>query len=288
MKFEALLAAAWLAATTTAIGPATPDQPPRLRGKPERMANWPWPNPFKSAELAKFTPACDVLRTFRAQEFMLDDLAAKAPKGLLEYRDALKDVFAAREYPGSWDGIDPHGYDRDLLTMDYNDVPLRVREWIEDQERTDGPGKGLFAVYQRPLPGTRVLHTIKVPKETPVTEEWRARDEIRVALFAPGALYEVLPLWVVEGSKCEGPLLDLSKYSSKLVDGGVIAYPIHHSFPKRAQGKREIEFQIQAQVLQLNEGETLETEQAENVEEAEKVEKAEKVEETESTEKEEL
>jgi hypothetical protein len=52
--------------------------------------------------------------------------------------------------------------------------------------------------------------------------------------------------------------------------------------PKRAQGKRDIEFQIQAQVLQLNEGEEVATEKAE------KVEKVEKVEETESTEKEEL
>ncbi|KAH6842345.1 hypothetical protein B0I37DRAFT_195996 [Chaetomium sp. MPI-CAGE-AT-0009] len=294
MKLEVLLTAAWLASTASAVGPASPDQPPRLKGKPEKMASWPWRNPFTTPEHKKFTPSCDVTRTFQAREFMLDDLAIKEPAGLLEYRDALKDVFSSREYPGSWDGIDPHGYDRDLLTMDYDAIPLRVREWIEEQERTDGPGKGLFAVYQRPMPGTRVLHTIKVPKETPVSEEWRARDEVRVALFAPGALYEVLPLWVAEGSKCEGPLLDLSKYSSKLVDGGVIAYPIQHSLPKRAQGKRDIEFQVQAQVLQLNEGEEVATEDAEKTEKVEKVEKAakaekaEKVEETESTEKEEL
>jgi hypothetical protein len=203
MKLELLLTAAWLAATTSAIGPATPEQPPRLKGKAERMTNWAWPNPFASPEHKKFTAACDTLRSFQAREFMLDDLAVKAPTGLLEYRDALKEVFATREYPGSWEGIDPHGYDRDLLSMDYDDMPLKVREWIEEQERTDGPGKGLFAVYMRPMPGTRVLHTVKVP-EAPVTPEWRARDEVRVAIFAPGALYEVAPLWVAEGSKCEG------------------------------------------------------------------------------------
>ena len=206
MKLELLLTAAWLAATTTAIGPSTPEQPPRLKGKAEKMANWPWPNPFAAAEHKKFTPACNALRSFQAREFMLDDLAVKAPAGLLEYRDALKEVFATREYPGSWEGIDPHGYDRDLLSMDYDDMPLKVREWIEEQDRTDGPGKGLFAVYMRPMPGTRVLHTVKVP-EAPVTEEWRARDEVRVAIFAPGALYEVAPLWVAEGSKCEGEYL---------------------------------------------------------------------------------
>lgn len=65
----------------------------------------------------------------------------------------------------------------------------------------------------------------------------------------------------------------------------MVAYPIHHSMPKRAQGKRDIEFQIQAQVLQLNEDDQVATEKTEKAEEAEKVEK---VQETESTEKEEL
>jgi hypothetical protein len=49
-----------------------------------------------------------------------------------------------------------------------------------------------------------VLNTINVPQETPVDEEWRARDPNRVVIFAPGAVYEVLPLFVAEGSGCEG------------------------------------------------------------------------------------
>jgi hypothetical protein len=206
MKLEALLTAAWLASTATAIGPASPNQTQRLNGKPEKMANWRWPNPFTSPRHKKFSAACEAERTFPAQEFLLDDLGESGATGLIAYRDALKSVFAAREYPGSWDGIDPHGYDRTLLTMDYEVMPLKVREWIEEQERTDGPGRGLFAVYGRPMPGTRVLNTIRVPEEVPVSKEWRDRDDTRVALFAPGAIYEVLPLWVAEGSKCEGGL----------------------------------------------------------------------------------
>ena len=204
MKLETLLTAAWLASTATAIGPATPEQPPRLHGRAEKLSAWRWPNPFASPKHKKFTPSCSVDRTFQAREYLLDDLADKGPGGLLAYRDALKSVFSAREYPGSWDGVDPHGYDRNLLTMPYDEMPLKVREWIEEQERSEGAGKGLFAVYAVPLSGTRVMNTITVPKEAPVSEEWRARDERRIAIFAPGAVYEVLPLWVAEGSGCEG------------------------------------------------------------------------------------
>jgi hypothetical protein len=85
--------------------------------------------------------------------------------------------------------------------------------------------------------------------------------------------------------------MDLSKYSSKLVDGGVVAYPVHYTWPKRGQGLRDIEFQVKAQVLQLNEGENApETAEIGETEEAEKVEetKSEKVEEAKSAEKEEL
>jgi hypothetical protein len=203
MKLETLLTAAFLASTATAVGPAGPNVPPRLKGQREKMASWRFPNPFASPHHSKFTPRCDVQRTFEVDEYLLDDLAEKEPLGLLSYRDALKQVFATREYPGSWDGIDPHGYDRNLLAMRYDLVPRAVREWIEDQERTDGKGKGLYAVYPAPLPGARVMTTIKVP-ELPVPAEWRSRDENRVAIFAPGAVYEILPLWVAEGSGCEG------------------------------------------------------------------------------------
>jgi len=217
MKFTPLLAAALLTGSTTAIGPAAPDQPPRLKGKPEKMSSWKWPNPFTSSTVTKkYDPVCTVERTIAAQEYLLDDLSQNPPKGLLPYRDALKSVFGTRDYPGSWDGIDPHGYDRHILFMDYHLMPLKVREWIEDQERSDGPGKGLFAVYPRPLPGTRVLHTVKVPQESPVPKEWRENDDRRIAIFAPGAIYETLPLWVADDSDCAGEFLFSFPRSSEL------------------------------------------------------------------------
>ncbi|GAB1316468.1 hypothetical protein MFIFM68171_06678 [Madurella fahalii] len=287
MKFEALLTFALLTGAATAIGPSSPKSPPRLRGKREKMENWKWSNPFESPLHKKFDAACEVERLFKAEEYLLDDLSESGPGGLLAYRDALKQVFAMREYPGSWDGIDPHGYDRNLLMMGYDEMPLKVREWIEEQERTDGPGKGLFAVYNRPMTGTRALHTIKIPAETPVSEEWRAKDDRRVALFAPGALYEVLPLWVAEGSGCEDSLLDTSKYSAKLADGGVVAYPINWTWAKRGQGKRDIEFRVKAQVLKLKPGENAVEDAEEVVEktEAEKVDKTETASDNDKTEK---
>ncbi|KAL2022248.1 hypothetical protein VTK56DRAFT_5858 [Thermocarpiscus australiensis] len=273
MRFEAWITAAWLASTASAIGPGGPVQ--RLAGKPEKMANWKWPNPFTSPHIKKFDAACSAERTFEAAEFVLDDLAEKPPAGLLPYRDALRGVFAAREYPGSWDGVDPHGYDRHLLMMDYDAMPLRVREWIEDQERSGGAGRGLFAVYARPAMGTHAMDTIKIP-EAPVSEEWRQRDDRRVALFAPGALYEVLPLFVAEGSACEETLLDTSKYSGELRDGGVVAYPINHTSPKRSKGRRDIEFTVKAQVLKLKPGEDAPEDVHQTVEKTEGSEDAEK------------
>ena len=205
MKLETLLTAAWLASSASAIGPSTPKET-RLEGKPAKTEGWRWINPFTSPNAKKFTPSCTATRTFEAKEFVLDDLGVEPPLGLLPYRDALKQVFSARQYPGSWDGVDPHGYDRHLVTMQYSDVPLNVREWIEEQERSDGEGKGLFAVYGKPRSGARVLNIINVPRETPVDEEWRARDENRIVVFAPGALYEIAPLFVAVGSECEGEL----------------------------------------------------------------------------------
>jgi hypothetical protein len=65
-----------------------------------------------------------------------------------------------------------------------------------------------------------------------------------------------------------------------MVDGGVVAYPVHHSLPKRSQNMREMEFTVKAQVLKLKEGENAEDVQpiSQTTEESQKVEQAEGVE----------
>lgn len=160
-------------------------------------------------------------------------------------------VFSGRPYPGGWDGMDAHGYERELVKMEYRDVPVQVREWIENQEEAEGPGKGLFGVFAKPGTG----------------ETASASVEDKIVIFAPGALYETLPLWLVQDSGCEGmscltwrfcalvliclagTLMDISKYSPKMVDGGIVGWPTEHTIPAREHGQRQISFTLKAQVL---------------------------------------
>jgi hypothetical protein len=168
------------------------------------MENWKWSDPFSSSRYRKFDAACEAEKTFKATEYLLDDLSEAPPLGLLPYNEALKKIFKGREYPGSWDGIDPHGYDRNMLMMEYADVPVKVREWIEEQERSDSEHKGLFAVYEKPVGEDDIVHnTVKVPA-TPILPALRPLDKKKVVILAPGAVYDILPLWVAEGSNCQG------------------------------------------------------------------------------------
>lgn len=70
-------------------------------------------------------------------------------------------------------------------------------------------------------------------------------------------------------------MLDLAKYSEKLVDGGVVGFPVTRTKPKRDHSQRDMEFEIKAQVLKLNEGEDAAEDAEEVVEKTEKAEKAE-------------
>lgn len=180
------------------IGPPAGENKPLIPPKvdPTKLENFTWSDPFSSPRLADFDVACTSQHTFTASEYQLHDLQLEEPKGLGPYGDALKALFGGRPYPGGWEGMDAHGYERNLLKMEYADVPVRVREWIEEQEETDGPGKGLFGVYDKPGQGERVTGAAKL------TNVDSARS--LVVIFAPGAMYETLPLWVAEGSDCEG------------------------------------------------------------------------------------
>lgn len=208
MKFTAAaLAASWLALASASVGPAVPGTHKRPAGKPAKMDDFRWSDPFSSSKMRRFSAACSAEQTFRAREYLLDDLQQDAPEGLAAWADGLRNIFAGRAYPGSWDGWDPHGYDRNLLLMEYAEVPVPVREWIEEQERADGEGRGLFAVYEKPRDEHhRIQSVAKVPTKG-MAPALRLLDKKKVVLFAPGALYGLLPLWVAEGSACEGMCL---------------------------------------------------------------------------------
>lgn len=238
-----------LPTTALAGGPPQP-VPPKV--DPTPLENFTWTDPFPRLSSSAsgsplLTAACESTRTFSAWEYQLHDLHEPEPRGLAPYGDALKTIFGGRAYPGGWDGLDAHGYERTLLKMAYADVPLPVRTWIAEQElQPKKGGKGLYAVYDKPKRAQRVTGTADLSEEQGDEAEWDAQ---RVVIFAPGALYENLPLWVAEGSACEATLRTLDRYSPKLVDGGVVGWPTDHTTPSRRQGQRQIEFTIKAQVL---------------------------------------
>jgi hypothetical protein len=267
MRAEHLLAAGLLVASATAFGSA-----PKPKPEVTKVEDFKWTDPFANRKYKRFAPACDAKQTFQAFEYELYDLSEEPPLGMGPFDDALKKVFNTREYPGSWGGWDKHQYDRNLLMMEYHDMPVKVREWIEDQERNDGEGKGLFAVFNKPAQGNKAHKTVSPPLAEKAAG-LRPLDKKKLVFFAPGALYNILPLWVASGSGCEGTLCslgsfygwhwltpglpaqlsDLDNYDSKLVDGGVVAWPVKYTNADRKNDKREVEFTIQAQVLKAAE-----------------------------------
>ncbi|KAK7916953.1 hypothetical protein PG985_010561 [Apiospora marii] len=263
------------------IGFGDPNQAaerPTSHGAATATKDFRWKNPFSGDTAAApdllLKPSCSATRSFKAHQYLLDDLKEAPPLGLGPYADRLKAFFQGREYPGSWDGLDPHGYDRNVVLMEWDDVPGAVRAWIDEQakqkkkesksdeekkaekKKEDLSGKGLFAVYRKA----------------------RAPKDHKVVIFAPGAIYETLPLWVAESSDCssmfsfqfpprtgtsnfawkcanlvEDTLLDLAKYTPEVGDGAVVGWVTEHTTPTRAKQEREMQFTIRVESLKLAE-----------------------------------
>ncbi|PKS07422.1 hypothetical protein jhhlp_006025 [Lomentospora prolificans] len=230
---------AFLATTVHAFG-AKPSP------KPTKVETFKWKYPFEPEAMASYNAACEASEKFGAHEYTLHELMDPPPKGLGPWAPGLKDFFTGREYPGGWGGWDRHLHDRSLLKMEYVDMPLKVREWIEEQERTEGPGKGLFGVFQKPKDEDDTIeHTVEIGETVD-----RSTDSEKVAIFAPGAIYEILPLWIAEGSNCEEQFSDLSKYQATHADGAVIAWPSKTN----PNAEKLISIKIDANVLARKEG----------------------------------
>jgi hypothetical protein len=126
-----------------------------------------WTSSWDSSSLSPYHQSCGASSTFRAQVFKL---AALYPD-LEDYATGLKRFYAGTHYPGSWDGVDAHGMERELLKMDVADLPARVRKWMEQQ----GAEQKWFSVQGKTV------------------------------FFAPGAVYPLVPLWVdAKGEGCKG------------------------------------------------------------------------------------
>ncbi|KAH6899638.1 hypothetical protein B0T10DRAFT_1099 [Thelonectria olida] len=207
---------------------------------PDFVENFDWKDPFQLKALASFDASCESSASFAALEYTLHNLMDPHPDGLKPWATGLKEVFSGKEYPGGWAGLDRHLHDRSLLLMDYDKIPVLVREWIEEQERTDGKGKALFAIFDKPKKeGHEIKSVVKFPSEDKID---RSQDAQKVAIFAPGALYPVLPLWAAEGSECKDALLDLARYKPTPADGGVVAW-VTHTKPEEKQMELSIKVQ---------------------------------------------
>jgi hypothetical protein len=229
----------------------------------ELVQGFDWSDPFTPSSMAAFQPRCDDKKQFEVFEYTLAELMEPPPKGLKPWAKGLKAVFANREYPGGWLGLDPHAGGRSVLLMNYDQIPLLVREWIEQQERTDGEGKALFAVLEKPKNDEdEIEEVVEFPEADKID---RVNDKEKVAVFAPGALYGILPLWTAEASECRGKmrypvwswvwcavtyiqiadqLVDLSKYSPKPADGGVVAWVLHSE--RQSDQKTKVDIRVQA------------------------------------------
>lgn len=214
MKLSVLPAMlALLASSADAVGKKK--TPPPKDIKPHLVEGFVWKDPFpKSKE--SFEPSCEAVKHFYAREYTLKDLREPAPEGLRPWAAGLKKLFSTKEYPGGWSGYDRHGLDRAILQMNYTDVPLELRQWVETQEREDGEFKDMFGVFMKPDGSDgRIEDVVQVEGEVD-----RSEDDKKVMIFAPGALYHVLPLWVAGTSECKG------ESSSRRV-WGRYAYQIH-------------------------------------------------------------
>jgi hypothetical protein len=166
---------------------------------PDKPKTFKWRYPFEPEALEPFNHACEAEKQFPANEYTLHQLMDAPPGGLGPWAPGLKKFFSGRDYPGGWAGWDRHLHDRSILKMEYAHLPLKVREWIEDQEENQGAGKGLFAVFRKPVEEDDTIEDTTPPKPGD-----RSGDQDLVAIFAPGAMYDILPLWVAEGSNCPG------------------------------------------------------------------------------------
>ena len=161
-----------------------------------------WVRPFPDDGLPPggFNVPCQAIGTFKAHQHKLSDLKnAESP-----WAGVVESMINGHMYAGSWDGVDHKHDKREIIVMEYKDVPAPVLDWIDAQQHDAENGKPwLFSVYEKPKPDKDDGPRGGEPKWAPA-KGGDARDEDKVLVFPAGAIYEILPLWVAKGSNCEG------------------------------------------------------------------------------------
>lgn len=187
--------------TTSSAASAPPAQDPTPVGAL-------WTSRWDATTLAPFQQSCHTKNTYHAAIYKLASLYPD----LEEFAPQLKVFYSNQLYPGSWEGIDLHGGERELLMMDLADLPWKVREWI---------------------------------KKESTQRHYSVHDD--VVFFAPGAIYPILPLWVEsEDAGCAGAFEGLENYSNEPEDGKVVGKVAYSE-----KGKGEVNFSVEALVVAL-------------------------------------
>ncbi|KZM21241.1 uncharacterized protein EKO05_0011541 [Ascochyta rabiei] len=200
------MVAATLAAADTPSSSSTAANP----GKDRPPIGALWSSTWSASTLHPFVQSCHTQSVHRGK---LHTLSRLYPE-LEEFAPQLKVFYNQQPYPGSWDGADPHGNERELLQMQMQHLPWKVREWI---------------------------------KRNATQRHYSVHDD--VVFFAPGAIYPILPLWV-EGERegCEGVFDGLETYSNEPKDGSVIGKVSH------TEDAEEAEFTVEALRVTLRDG----------------------------------
>ncbi|KAF2015405.1 hypothetical protein BU24DRAFT_461652 [Aaosphaeria arxii CBS 175.79] len=166
-----------------------------------------WNAKWKAADLSSYTKKCASSIELKGEIYKLGELYPT----LKTWAPQLKVFYNKQLYPGSWNGVDKHGNDRELLKLDYEALPFAVREWLASH-----PKQKHFSVQED------------------------------IVFFAPGAIYPILPLFVDEPDsdvgECEGVFDDLDNYSASLKDDAVLGTVEH----KKGKGKHDVEIKISA------------------------------------------
>jgi hypothetical protein len=136
---------------------------------------WSRPFPDDGEDPMGFHIKCRHTASFKAKMYKLKDLAEEPPTGLAPWKEGIEMFLAQRDYAGSWDGVDHKGEDREIVVMEWTDVPESVRQWIEQQQRGDGlvpDHRYLFGVFRKPKQaGEKIYATVRpkpLPTPTPV------------------------------------------------------------------------------------------------------------------------
>ncbi|KAM7185104.1 hypothetical protein V8F33_012613 [Rhypophila sp. PSN 637] len=223
---------------------------------------WSRPFPDDGSDPGGFHLNCREKRTLHAKMYKLKDLHDEPPLGLKPWAHAIQDFLSHRDYPGSWDGVDHKGQDREIVVMEYKDVPAPVRHWIEQQqldEDQSNPNKWLYGVFEKPKGEGDVITATAPPHgQTTVTVNEHGHevqkmveisDKNKIVVFPGSSVYEIAPLWVAHSSSCDRDFLDLSKYKHQAIDHCVIAWVTDHTKPHRDLNRRDMRFDVEAMLV---------------------------------------